>query len=117
MKVLILAGVVWLGGLAACGATGVAECGSAPGIAALYYEVLYGADRQAANSELVQGLFPVVKCLGRIGYFAAPPVLKGRYARALETLAILKQQPLRLTSTEAIDAQARLMMMKQNADR
>ena len=117
MKILILAGILWVGGAAACGAKGIAECGSAPSLATLYYEVLYGADRQAANAELVQGLFPVVKCLSHMGYFATPPLLKGRYARALETLSILKQQPLRLNNAEAIDGHARLMKMNQAADR
>ncbi len=116
MKKLILAVLVGIGGAIVCSATEVSECGSAPGISARYYDALFSTDRQTANAELMQSLYPAVKCLSRLGYFAVPSVLKGRYAVALETLAILKRKPLRLTSAEAIEAQARLLKMNQGVD-
>ena len=117
MKKLILAVLVTIGCTAAGFAVEVSDCGSASGISALYHEALFGSDRQTANAELLQSLFPAVKCLSRMGYFAEPSGLKGRYAVTLETLSILKRKTLRLSSAEAIEAQARLLKMNQGTDR
>lgn len=108
-KTMALIGMLLVvGGAPAVAEETASACGDPVGIAALYHEAVYAADRVDAEAKLVAALFPAVACLSREGYLEKPSGLPGRFRLVMEVLAAMRRQSLRISTVEDVQRQVRV---------